>query len=68
MFILRAKNTEKAGHTVKPRLPGKMCTLTSFVQSQHAIGIKLCKENKSTKGADASVHVHNTAYYTAALN
>ena len=27
----------KAGHNVKPRLPGKMCTLTSAVRSQHAI-------------------------------
>ena len=38
MFILKAENTEKAGHNVKPRLPGKMCTLTSVVRSQHAIG------------------------------
>ena len=29
-----SENTEKAGHNVKPRLPGKMCTL----RSQHAIG------------------------------
>ena len=32
-----SENTEKAGHNVK-MLPGKMCTLTSVVQSQHAIG------------------------------
>ena len=38
MFILKVENTEKAGHNVKP-LPGKMCTLTSVVRSQHAIGL-----------------------------
>ena len=38
MFILKVENTEKAGHDVKPRLPGKMCTLASVVPSQHAIG------------------------------
>ena len=38
MFILKVENTEKAGHDVKPRLPVKMCTLTSVVRSQHAIG------------------------------
>ena len=38
MLILKAENTEKADHTVKARLPGKMCTLTSIVWSQHAIG------------------------------
>ena len=27
---------------MKPSLPGKMCTLTSVVQSQHAIGQTLC--------------------------
>ena len=37
MLILKVENTEKAGHNVKPR-PGKMCTLTSVVRSQHAIG------------------------------
>ena len=37
MFILKGENTEKAGHNVKP-CPGKMCTLTSVVRSQHAIG------------------------------
>ena len=36
MFILKAENTEKVGHNAKPRLPGKMCTLTSVVRSQHA--------------------------------
>ena len=35
--MYKVENTEKTGHTVKPRLPGKMCTLTSVVQSQHAI-------------------------------
>ena len=39
MFILKVENTEKAGHNVKPR-PGKMCTLTSVVRSQHAIGLQ----------------------------
>ena len=38
MFILKVENTEKAGRNVKPRLPGKMCTLTSVVRSQHALG------------------------------
>ena len=44
MFILKAENTEKAGHNVKPRLPGKMCTLTSVVRSQHATGqtMRIC--------------------------
>ena len=46
MFILKAENTEKASHNVKPRLPGKMCTLTSVVRSQHAIGTR---SNKSTR-------------------
>ena len=36
--MLKAGNTEKAGHNVKPRPPGKMCTFTSVVRSQHAIG------------------------------
>ena len=44
MFILKVENTEKAGHDVKPRLPVKMCTLTSVVRSQHAID---CKEKGS---------------------
>ena len=46
MFILKAAN---ASHNVKPRLPGKMCTLTSVVRSQHAIGqTRLdCKEKGS---------------------
>ena len=39
MFI--PENTEKAGHNVKPRLPRKMCTLTSVVRSQHATGQKM---------------------------
>ena len=34
MLILKAENTEKASHNVKPRLPGKMCTLTPVVQSR----------------------------------
>ena len=38
MFILKAEITEKAGHNVNPRLPGKTCILTSVVRSQHAIG------------------------------
>ena len=42
MSILEDENTEKAGHNVKPRLPGKMCTLTSVVRSQHAIGQTIC--------------------------
>ena len=43
MFILKAENTEKAGHKVKP-CPGKMCTLTSVVRSQHATGqtMRIC--------------------------
>ena len=39
---------QKAGHNVKPRLPGKICTLTSVVRSQHAIGqTQDCKEKGS---------------------
>ena len=41
MFILRAENTEKADHTVNPRLPG---TSTWVVQSWHAKK-QDCKEN-----------------------
>ena len=37
MFNLKVENTKIAGHNVKPRLPGKMCTSTSVVRSQHAI-------------------------------
>ena len=37
----------RAGHNMKPRLPGKMCTLTSVVRNQHAIIILLCKEKGS---------------------
>ena len=49
MFILKAENTEKAGHNVKPCLPGKY-TLTSIVRSQHAIGQSL-KQDYKEKGS-----------------
>ena len=50
MFIRSGENTENAGHNVKPRLPWKMCTLTSVVRSQQAIGTSNktdCKEKGS---------------------
>ena len=45
---------------MKPSLPGKMCTLTSVVQSQHAIGHKqekvpvLIKYNKALRASSFS--------------
>ena len=64
MFILKAENTEKAGYNVKPRLPGKMCTLTSVVRSQHAIGQtmrrkRICILRTSTVYNKASWCVHS---------
>ena len=46
MFILKAENTEKAGHNVKPCQPGEMCTLISVVRSQHAIGTRSIIETR----------------------
>ena len=65
MIILKAENTEKAGHNVKPRLPGKMCTLTSVVRSQHATGqtMRICIPRSSiseiNKAFRASWCVHS---------
>ena len=61
MFILKAENTEKAGHNVKPHLPGKMCTLTSVVQSQHAIG-QTRLQRKRTCIPRTSVSEYNKAF------
>ena len=51
MFIHKGENTEKAGHNVKPCLPGKMCTLTSVVRSQHAIGLGQTIQDCKQKGS-----------------
>ena len=48
MFILKTENAKKAGHNVKPRLPGKTCTLTSVVQ----IAESACHRSNNAKKKD----------------
>ena len=65
MLILKVENTEKAGHNVKPR-PWKMCTLTSVVRSQHAIGqTRLQKDLYTTYPEEGNIrlnrHQHSKA-------
>ena len=61
MFILKAENAEKAGHIVKPHPPRKMCTLTSVVRSQHAIGTRSNKNYKE-KIPYTSISDYNNAF------
>ena len=65
MFILKAENTEKAGHNVKPCLPGEMCTLTSVVRSQHAIGTRSIIETRLQRKRICIPHTSISEYNKA---